>query len=135
VATPPVQLFAGGAQYVKTGHPSGLFTFPTSTASAGRTVGPNLPPFPVERITIQYFGVPLIDKVDLPPILQSPFTVLRNSCTTAGTGACQVVLQFAPATAGQYVSDFQMTFENAQTGASLPTQDVTLVGNATAGIG
>jgi hypothetical protein len=131
-ATPPVQLFAGGAQYVKTKHANGVFTFPTSTLAGGQSAGPN-GPFPAERVTIQYFGVPTILKVDIPPDILAPFRVLRNECTVAGTGGCQVVLQFAPVNAGQFVANFQMSFENAQTGASLPTQDVTLVGNAVVG--
>jgi hypothetical protein len=133
VATPPVQLFAGGVQYVRTGHRSGVFTFPTSTPTSGRTPGPGVPPFPAETVTIQYFGVPAILKQDFQPSMTAPFTVLRNGCLAAGTGACRVVLKFAPVNAGQYVANFQMGFENAQTGASLPTQDVTLVGNAVAG--
>jgi hypothetical protein len=133
VPTPPVQLFAGGVAYVKTRHPGGVFTFPTSTPPASRAAGLRLPPFQVEYLTIQYIGIPLIIKVDIPPDLQAPFFVAKNTCTSPGTAACKVVLGFAPAAAGQYGSDFQMSFENAQTGASLPTQDVTLVGNAVAG--
>jgi hypothetical protein len=132
VATPPVLLLAGGQPYVKTGHKSGVFTFPTSTQTSNRTPGPDIPPFPAETVTIQYFGVPAILKVDFQPQLRAPFSVLRNGCKTAGTGACRVVLRFAPVRAGQYTANFQMSFENAQTGASLPTQDVTLVGNAVA---
>jgi hypothetical protein len=47
---------------------------------------------------------------------------------TVGTTSCQVSVGFQPTRVGTYTTNFQMLFQNPQTGAPLTVQNLTLIG-------
>jgi hypothetical protein len=125
-ATPPVQIFAGNAEYVATQYRNGVVTFPTVKVSkSGRSARTS-----VYLLIWFYFhgGNP----VDIPPYLSAPFKVVGNSClpATVTDRGCGVKLQFSPKAPGHYSENFQMSFENPQSQAPVATQHLILSGTA-----
>jgi hypothetical protein len=126
-ATPPVQIFAGDAEYVATQYRNGVVTFPTvKLPKSGRHARTS-----VYLLIWFYFhgGNP----VDIPPYIYAPFKLVSNSCVPSAVTdkGCAVRLAFAPKAAGHYSENFQMSFEGRDSQVSVPTQDLILAGNAT----
>jgi hypothetical protein len=126
VATPPVQIFAGNAEYVATQYGNGVVTFPTvKVTKSGRSSRS-----PVSLRIWFYFhnGNPW----DIPPYLDAPFKVVSNSCVPAAVTdrGCAVKVVFTPKARGHYSENFQMSFEGKQSSAPVPTQDLVLNGTA-----
>jgi hypothetical protein len=130
VAVPPVQLFAGGVTYVYTSHQNGAFVFPAAAAAGSRAVGQGTRALtPGGQVTVPYKPSGPGDVIDGPGPPIKWVKVVRNTCTVpiGRPKNCAVTLQAAPNTGGLRTANFQMSFENAQTGASVPVQDVTLI--------
>jgi hypothetical protein len=140
ITTPKVSLFAQRAEYVtSSAYPTGYVMFPNTPHSARHVArGSVHPDYPV--IVIVYVWPwwwwkpwPPPPPWDIYGPLTGPWTVQGDTCMNVPTGqtSCQVSVGFNPTSVGTFTAQLNMTFTNEQTGATMPSQTLTLIGTGT----